>query len=125
MLGGCFPGAPLIFHGVNEHLAWAHTVNYQDKIDVYQLETDKEHPGQYKVDGEWLTLEKRTVSLKVKGIPVSVRKKVYRSIYGPTLQSPSGKWFSLRLPALMDAAALQQWYAMNKAQNFTEFYAAL
>lgn len=125
MLGGCFPGAPLIFHGVNEHLAWAHTVNYQDKIDVYQLETDKEHPGQYKVDGEWLTLEKRTVSLKVKGIPVTVRKKVYRSIYGPTLQSPSGKWFSLRLPALMDAAALQQWYAMNKARNFTEFYAAL
>lgn len=125
MLGGCFPGAPLIFHGVNENLAWAHTVNYQDKIDVFQLQTDKDHPGQYKVDGEWLTLDRRTVSLKVKGIPVTVKKKVYRSIYGPTLQSPSGIWYSLRLPALMDAAALQQWYAMNKARNFTEFYAAL
>jgi acyl-homoserine-lactone acylase len=31
----------------------------------------------------------------------------------------------MRLPSLMDAGALQQWYAMNKAQNFTQFKAAL
>lgn len=125
ILGGCFPGAPLIFHGVTENLAWAHTVNFQDKIDVFQLQTDKAHPGQYNVDGEWLTLEKRRITLKVKGIPVGIKKTVYRSIYGPTVQAPSGTWFSLRLPALMDAGALQQWYAMNQAQNFSDFYAAL
>ena len=125
ILGGCFPGAPLIFHGVNKNLAWAHTVNFQDKVDVFQLETDKEHPGQYKVDGEWLTLEKRRISLKVKGIPVNIKKTVYRSIYGPTVKAPSGTWFSIRLPALLDAGALQQWYAMNHASNFSEFYAAL
>lgn len=125
ILGGLFPGAPLIFHGVNENLGWAHTVNGQDKIDVYQLETDKHHPNQYKVDGKWLTLEKRVLNLRVKGIPVPIKRKVYQSIYGPTVKSPSGAWFSLRLPALMDAAALQQWYAMNRARNFTEFYQAL
>ena len=125
ILGGLFPGAPLIFHGVNENLAWAHTVNNQDKIDVYQLQTDKQHPGQYKVDGEWLTLEKRKLNLKVKGIPVTVHRTVYNSIYGPTVKSPSGAYFSLRLPALMDVGALQQWYAMNRAKNFSEFYAAL
>ncbi len=125
IIGGLFPGAPMIFHGVNENLAWAHTVNNQDKIDVYQLQTDKQHPGQYKVDGEWLMLEKRKLNLKVKGIPVTVHRTVYNSIYGPTVKSPSGAYFSLRLPALMDAAALQQWYAMNRAKNFSEFYAAL
>jgi len=46
MLGGLFPGAPLIFHGTSPNLAWAHTVNMQDKIDVYQLQTDKKHPNQ-------------------------------------------------------------------------------
>lgn len=125
ILGGLFPGAPLIFHGVNENLAWAHTVNLQDKIDVFQLQTDKSRPGQYKVDGEWLKLEKRVLRLKVKGIPVTVKRTVYSSIYGPTVKSPSGAWYSLRLPAIMDAAALQQWYAMNRARNFSEFYTAL
>lgn len=125
ILGGLFPGAPLIFHGVNENLAWAHTVNMPDKLDVYQLQTDAQHPGQYKVDHEWLTLEKRVLRLKVKGIPITVKKTVYQSIYGPTVKSPSGAWFSLRLPSLMDVGALQQWYAMNKARNFTEFYAAV
>lgn len=125
ILGGLFPGAPLIFHGVNENLAWAHTVNMPDKIDVYQLQTDGNHPGQYKVDNEWMTLEKRTLRLKVKGVPVTVKRTVYTSIYGPTVKSPSGAWFSLRLPAIMDVGALQQWYAMNKARNFTEFYEAI
>jgi acyl-homoserine-lactone acylase len=125
ILGGLFPGGPLIFHGTTPNLAWAHTVNFQDKIDVYQLQTDKAHPGQYKVDGEWLPLQKRKIKLSIKGIPFPVSKVAYESIYGPTVKSPSGAYFSLRLPSLMDAGALQQWYAMNRATNFTEFKAAL
>jgi acyl-homoserine-lactone acylase len=125
MLGGLFPGAPLIFHGVSPNLAWAHTVNMQDKVDVFQLQTDKKHSGQYLVDGEWLTLEKRKVKLHIKGIPFPVSKMAYKSIYGPTAANPKGDFFSLRLPSLMDALALQQWYYMNKAQNWGEFKSAL
>ena len=125
ILGGLFPGGPMIFHGVTPNLAWAHTVNFQDKLDLYQLETDKAHPHQYKVDGEWLNLEVRKIKLQIKGIPFPIYKKAYTSIYGPTAQSPSGAFFSMRLPSLMDAGALQQWYAMNKATNYTEFKAAL
>jgi acyl-homoserine-lactone acylase len=125
ILGGLFPGGPLIFHGTTPNLAWAHTVNFQDKIDVYQLQTDKAHPGQYKVDGEWLPLLKRKIKLNIKGIPIPVSKTAYESIYGPTVKSPNGTYFSIRLPSLMDAGALQQWYAMNRSTNFTEFKAAL
>ncbi|WP_395617660.1 penicillin acylase family protein [Aquirufa sp.] len=125
ILGGLFPGGPLIFHGTTPNLAWAHTVNFQDKIDVYQLQTDKAHPGQYKVDGEWLPLVKRKIKLSIKGIPIPVSKTAYESIYGPTVKSPNGTYFSIRLPSLMDAGALQQWYAMNRSTNFTEFKAAL
>jgi acyl-homoserine-lactone acylase len=125
ILGGLFPGAPLIFHGVTPNLAWAHTVNFQDKIDVYQLQTDKAHPGEYKVDDKWLKLDKRKVKLNIKGIPFPIFRKVYHSIYGPTVATPSGEYFSMRLPALMDAGALQQWYAMNRATNFTSFKKAL
>jgi acyl-homoserine-lactone acylase len=125
ILGGLFPGGPLIFHGVTPNLAWAHTVNFQDKIDVYQLQTDKAHPGQYEVDGKWLDLEKRKIKLNIKGIPFAVSKMGYTSIYGPTVKTPKGEYFSLRLPALFDAGALQQWYAMNRSTNFQEFKAAL
>jgi len=125
MLGGLFPGAPLIFHGTSPNLAWAHTVNMQDKVDVFQLQTDKKHPGQYLVDGEWLTLEKRKVKLHIKGIPFPISKMAYKSIFGPTVANPKGEFFSMRLPSLMDAMALQQWYFMNKAKNWGEFKAAL
>lgn len=125
ILGGLFPGAPLIFHGVTPNLSWAHTVNFQDKIDIYQLETSKARPNEYKVDGNWLKLEKRSIKLNIKGIPFPIYKTAYQSIYGPTVATPQGEYFSMRLPALMDAAALQQWYAMNKATNFTAFKGAL
>ncbi|MBM3416042.1 MAG: acylase [Bacteroidetes bacterium] len=124
MLGGLFPGGCLIFHGTNENLGWAHTINYQDKIDVYQLEINPANKNQYRFDGEWLSLEERKAKLKVKGIPVTVGKKFWWSKYGPTLKTAKGV-FAIRVPALMDIRALEQCYRMNKARNFTEFYNAL
>ena len=124
MLGGLFPGGCLIFHGTNENLGWAHTVNYQDKIDIFQLETNPANKNQYKFDGEWINLEVDKAKLKVKGIPITIGKKIWWSKYGPTVKTDKGT-FALRVPAIMDIKALEQWYRMNKAKNFTEFYKAL
>ncbi len=124
MLGGLFPGGCLIFHGTNENLGWAHTVNYQDKIDIFQLETNPANKNQYKFDGEWINLEEDKAKLKVKGIPITIGKKIWWSKYGPTLKTDKGT-FALRVPAIMDIKALEQWYRMNKAKNFTEFFKAL
>ncbi|MBL0131341.1 MAG: penicillin acylase family protein [Chitinophagaceae bacterium] len=124
MLGGLFPGGCLIFHGTNEHLGWAHTVNYQDKIDVYQLEINPANKNQYKFDGEWINLEEHKAKLKVKGIPITIGKKIYWSKYGATVKTDKGV-FSLRVPATMDIKALEEWYRMNKAKNFTEFYKSI
>ena len=124
MLGGLFPGGCLVFHGTNENLGWAHTVNYMDKIDVFQLELNPANKNQYRFDGQWYDLEENKARLKVKGIPVTVGKKTWWSKYGPTLKTSKGV-FAIRVPALMDIKALEQWYRMNKAKNFTEFYKAL
>ncbi len=124
ILGGLFPGGCLIFHGTNENLGWAHTVNYQDKIDIYQLEMNPANKNQYKFDGQWINLEVNKTKLKLKDIPVTIGKKIYWSKYGATLKTAKGV-FSIRLPATMDIRALEEWYRMNKAKNFTEFYKAV
>jgi len=126
ILGANFPGAPCILHGVNEYLGWAHTVNDPDKLDVYQLSINPSNTLQYKLDDEWQNLEEKTITLKVKiaGVVIPVKKKVFASVYGPTLITEKGT-FSIRMPAQMDIRGLEQWYRMNKAKNYTEFRTAL
>ena len=127
ILGGLFPGGAMIFHGANEHLGWAHTVNSPDFLDLYQLEINPEDKSEYRVDGEWLELEERIVWLKVRLwdlITLPVPKKVWKSIYGPTLLTEQGA-FAIRLGALERIGAPEQWWKMNKAKNFTEWKAAM
>ena len=124
ILGGLLAGGPCILHGVNENLGWAHTVNFCDRIDVFQLEMNPDNHDQYKFDGQWVNLEKKKIQLKIKGIPVKIGRNVYWSKYGATMKNKQG-FFSIRLGANMDIRALEQWYMMDKAKNFTEFYKAL
>ncbi|TAE53704.1 MAG: acylase, partial [Bacteroidetes bacterium] len=126
ILGGLFPGAPNILHGCNEYLGWAHTVNHPDKLDVYQLEMHPTEKLRYKFDNEWLTLEEEKIRLKVKiaGLNIGLRKKAWYSVYGPTMKNKSG-FFSIRSSGLFTLGALDQWYHMNKARNFSEFHKAL
>lgn len=127
ILGALFPGAPSILHGVNENLGWAHTVNYPDKLDTYQLEINPTNPKQYRFDGQWINLEEQKVTLKLKLgglIPIKVQKDVFWSKYGPTVITPKGT-FSIRTGAIDEIKALEQWFTMNKAKNFSEFNKAL
>jgi len=124
VMGGLLAGGPCILHGVNENLGWAHTVNYCDRLDEFQLEMNPDNPLQYKFDGQWTDLEVKTVKLRIKGIPILIKRKVYWSKYGATMKNKQG-FFSIRLGANMKIGVLDQWYQMNKARNFTEFYAAL
>lgn len=127
MLGGLFPGGPVIFHGTNEYLGWAHTVNYFDKRDVFQLEMHPEEEDMYRVDDEWLELEKRRIKLKVKvflGLKIGVKRDAYYSKYGPVVKNDRGA-FAFHMAVFDEIRAIEQWYKMNKARNLSEFKEAL
>ena len=123
-LGGLLAGGPCILHGVNEHLGWAHTVNYCDRVDVFQLQMNPKNNDQYLFDGEWVELEKKKVRLQIKGVPIPVSRDLFWSKYGATMKNDQGV-FAIRLGANMEIRALEQWYKMNKAKNFTQFYEAI
>ena len=80
----------------------------------------------YMVDGKPFTLEKYKAKLTLKflGINISIKKKFYKSIFGPTLKNKTG-FYSVRTPSTTNITAIEQWWKMNKATNFSEFYEAL
>ena len=126
IIGAAFPGTPCILTGANEYLGWTHTVNYPDKADVYALQMHPKKKDVYLVDGKPYTLEKFKAKLTVKflGINIPIKKKFYKSIYGPTLKNKTGV-YSVRTPSTTNITAIEQWWKMNKATNFSEFYEAI
>ncbi|MFZ9028936.1 MAG: penicillin acylase family protein [Crocinitomicaceae bacterium] len=126
MLGSLFPGAPFPMIGSNENLGWTHTFNYPDLVDIYQLEMHPKKKNTYKLDGEWTDLEvyKAKIKLKVLGIKVGVKKKAYWSAHGPVIKNESG-YFAFRSNALENISSIDQWYQMNKSNNWKEFKEAL
>ena len=127
ILGGTFPGGLTIFHGVNENLGWAQTVNHADFTDVYHLEMDPDNKLHYILDGKSTALvEKKYWSwMKLwKFIKVPIRRTIYESVYGPTFETDAG-FFAWRAVAPLNLKMGEQWFAMNKATNFNEFKSAL
>lgn len=126
ILGGTFPGGCNIFLGVNEYLGWAATLNHPDLCDVYKLEMHPKKKNLYKFDDEYIELEpfKAKVKVKVGPLRIPIKRKFYRSKYGPTIKNQDG-YYSLRFPATMDLAGTEQLYHMNKATNYKQFQDAL
>lgn len=126
ILGGTFPGGANIFHGVNEYLGWAATLNHPDLCDVYKLEMHPKEKLKYKFDDTYLELEpfKAKVKVKVGPIRIPITRTFYRSKYGPTIKNQDG-FYAIRFPASMDLAGTEQLYWMNKATNYREYQNAL
>lgn len=127
MMGGLFPGGPVIFHGTNEYLGWAHTVNYFDKVDIFELEMHPDEKNMYRIDNEWFELEKRKIKLKVKvflGLKIGIKKEAFYSKYGPVVKNHTGT-FAFKMAVFDEIRAVEQWYNMNKATNLQEFKKAM
>jgi len=124
MAGATFPGAPLILHGFNPDLGWAHTVNKPDLSDIYVLETEGDR---YRLDGEWLDLEHGTARLTV-GIfgPISwtVTRDMWWSRHGPVVRTDHGD-YAIRYSGMDQIGQVEQWYAMNRATDFDSWMAAM
>ncbi len=126
-VGGTFPGSPLVLHGHNRYLGWAHTVNRPDLIDVYVLDINPDNPNQYRFDGEWRELEVRIAPITVKLLgPIrwTFEREVLWSVYGPVIRRPHAT-YAIRYVGYGNIQQVEQWYRMNKARNFKEWQSAM
>ncbi|MGH7492578.1 MAG: acylase [bacterium] len=126
-VGGVFPGAPVVLHGHNRDLGWAHTVNEPDVLDVYELEINPENANQYRFDGIWRELEIRTAPIEVKlfgPLRWTFKREVLWSVHGPVVRAPGGT-FAVRFAGFGETRHIEQWYRMNRARNFAEWQSAM
>ena len=124
MAGVTFPGVPLILHGHNQDLAWAHTVNLPDLADIYVLETDEDR---YVLDGEWIDLDHETTKITVNiwgPVNWTVSRDLWWSRHGPVVRSDHGD-YAIRYSGMDQIGQVEQWYGMNRATNLDEWMAAM
>ena len=127
MVGGLFPGSPVVLVGHNENIGWSHTVNKPDLIDVYELTLNPKNSNQYYFDGRYENFEISESSIKVKiwgPIKWTFKRKVFRSKHGPVIKNEHGS-FAIRYSGHDEFRYLEQWFRMNKSQNFDDFENAL
>jgi penicillin amidase len=61
------PGSPGLLIGFTRGVAWGLTALGADQADLFRLQTDSEHPDEYRWDGKWRKYQSRTERIKVKG----------------------------------------------------------
>jgi acyl-homoserine-lactone acylase len=125
--GGIFPGTPIILHGFNQNLGWAHTVNKPDLTDIYELTINPKNKNQYWFDDEWKSFDRAWAHLRIKlwgPFSVSVPKAVLWSVQGPVFRTKHGT-YAVRFSGLFEIRAVEQWYRMNLATNFSEWKDAM
>ena len=127
IIGGLFPGSPVIFKGHTENIAWSHTVNNPDLVDVFELTMNPKDNSQYLFDGEWKKLITKDYPIKIKifgPLSFTINKKLYWSIHGPVIKSNHGT-YALKYSSQNMIGQIEQWYRMNKSNNISEFKSAM
>ncbi len=127
MVGGLFPGAPVVLAGHNRDLGWAPTVNLPHLYDIYALELDPKDKNRYLLDGGSRPFERGEAKLQVRlpgGLKVTVRRETLWSVHGPAFRTKRGV-YAIRYAGLDDIRLVEQWFRMNKARNFAEWQAAM
>jgi penicillin amidase len=128
LLGACFFGSPFPTLGSNGHVAWSHTVNNPDIVDLYAITfDDKLDPLKYRYgDGSKQAVAwSDDVVVKTATGPIIRRFRFTKTHQGPLVAVRDGKPLAIRLAKLEEGGMVDQSYAMGRAKSVAEFKDAM
>ena len=99
---------PLALLGHNERFGWSLTMFQNDDLDLVVEHTDAQHPGQVLVKGQWVPLQSRQETIKVKGAPDETLV-LQRSPHGPIVNTVLGE--------AAGAAPVAMWWTLLESDN--------
>jgi acyl-homoserine-lactone acylase len=126
LIGGLFPGTPIILTGVGPNFGWASTVNKPDLFDTFKLTVDDEKsPTKYQLDGAWKDFERKQIKYNVlrNGALVPIERTALSSIHGPVYITDKGV-FAMSYVGKGDFKHLDQYLAINMAKTIDDWRAA-
>ncbi len=126
--GATFPGLPLFPIGHNEAIAWGVTNVDPDVQDLYAERVNPANPNQVEVNGAWVDMTVVEEIIHVDGQEEPLRWAARATRNGPLISDveSTAQPVALRWTALdLDDTTLDAFLAINYAQNWEQFRAAM
>lgn len=125
VIGAGEPGLPGVALGHNQQIAWGFTIFGLDQQDLYVEELNPANPLEYRTPSGWATMTLRREDFLVKGAGTkTVELKFTR--HGPVLWQDGKRALALRwVGSEPGTAGYLASLAIDRAQNWTEFEAAM
>lgn len=126
VIGFSFPGDPGVVIGHNDRIAWGVTNVGADDTDLYLETLDPTgHPGQYLANGQWLALQTRQETIKVRGeksISITVRSTRHGPLLNDAVSDLKGTQpVALKWTALQSGYSFAGFFQIDFAHNWQEF----
>lgn len=129
--GAAWAGCPGVWFGRNQRIAWGLTNNNVSTRDLYVEEIDPSEPTRYRDGTTWRRLAEHTVDIAVRGRPnhsLTIRETSRGPIVNhvvPAVDATGDPPLSLRWVGQEHLDDVRSLLAVNRAQNWEEFRAAL
>src|SRR5690606_10165500 len=125
--GMTYPGLPYLHFGTNGSIAWGRTALAGSILDIYQEQLNPANPHEYRFEGRWVPMTKRSVAIEVKGRqPVTL--ELYSTVHGPVFtwdEENHTAYSKRRAWAGRELETMFAYFDEMKATNFTEWSAAI
>ncbi|HLZ07908.1 MAG TPA: penicillin acylase family protein, partial [Chloroflexota bacterium] len=129
--GAAWAGAPGIWFGRNQKIAWGLTNNNVSLRDLYVEDVDPTDSTRYRDGTTWRTFDRRPIDIAIKGQPthrLEVRSTVRGPIVNhliPRVRAEGDPPLALRWVGLEPVDDLKSLLAIGQAQSWNEFRTAL
>lgn len=123
VVGGTFPGSPIVIIGHNDKLGWGVTNMQADAVDYFIETIHPEDPKQYLHRGEWKTMRTISEAIPVRGEDPRIFE-IEETVHGPIVGREE-KAVSMSWTGLGPTTESVGMWRLNRAGDVREWLAAL